>query len=87
LLTSTNAAAIGDDSGSNLRAANSIGAVADTIAEVDVLAETSVVIGIAVEFRILVEHVGKACRLDEESQLLRASWIGHALYGCHWTLG
>jgi hypothetical protein len=70
-LTRAEAAAIGNDGGGNLRTANSVGAVADTIAKVDVLTEADVVIGSAAKFRKLSEHVCNAGVL-EESQPLRS---------------
>ena len=71
MLTRAEAAAISNYGGGNLRTANSVGAVADTIAKVDVLTEADIVIGSAAKFRKLSEHVRDAGVL-EESQPLRS---------------
>lgn len=69
MLTGTEAVAIGNDGGGNLRTANSVGAVADTIAKVDVLAEADIVIGSAAKFRKLSEHVRDTGVLEESQPL------------------
>jgi hypothetical protein len=72
LLTRTEAVAIGNDSGGNRSTASLVGAVADTVAKVDVLAKARVVVGSAVEGWGQGEHVVNTGLL-EESQPLRAT--------------
>ena len=69
MLTGTEAVAIGNDGGGNLRTAHSVGAVADSIAKVDVLTEADIVIGSAAKFRKLSEHVRDTGVLEESQPL------------------
>jgi hypothetical protein len=87
LLTGTVRTAKGDDGGGNIRTTSLIGAVAETVAKVDVLAETSGIGGGASKGWSQAEHVVDAGLLEGEGQPLHLRSTCFLRRRCHWTPG